>query len=90
VHITGPVYIGASTCIEPGVTIEGPTWIGHGSLLREGSKVVRSVLFEYTRVNQGTVFDEVVASSQYCVDRHGKTTYQGDESTSLRWGDARA
>ncbi len=52
--------------------------------------MVRSVLFEYTRVNQGTVFDEVVASSQYCVDRHGKTTYQGDESTSLRWGDARA
>ena len=57
---------------------------------RKGSKVVRSVLFEYTRLNQGTVFDEVVASSQYCVDRHGKTTYQGDESTSLRWGDARA
>jgi len=24
------------------------------------------------------------------VDRNGKTTYQGDESTSLRWGDARA
>ncbi len=31
VHITGPVYIGSSTCIEPGVTIEGPTWIGHGA-----------------------------------------------------------
>jgi mannose-1-phosphate guanylyltransferase len=24
------------------------------------------------------------------VDRHGQTTYQGDESTNLRWGDARA
>jgi len=90
VHITGPVYIGSSTRIEPGVTIEGPAWIGHGSLLRQGSKVVRSVLFEYTRLNEGTVFNEVVASSQYCVDRHGHTTYQGDESTSLRWGDARA
>lgn len=90
VHITGPVYIGSSTLIEPGVTIEGPAWIGHGSLLRQGSKVVRSVLFEYTRLNEGTVFNEVVASSQYCVDRHGHTTYQGDESTSLRWGDARA
>lgn len=33
---------------------------------------------------------DVVASPLYCVDRHGKTTYQGDESTNLRWGDARA
>jgi mannose-1-phosphate guanylyltransferase len=36
------------------------------------------------------VFDEVVASPVYCVDRQGHTIYQGDESTSMRWGDARA
>jgi mannose-1-phosphate guanylyltransferase len=89
VDIKGPVYIGSSSCIEPGVTIEGPAWIGHGCRLREGSKVVRSVLFEYTRLSEGSTFDEVVASPQYCVDRHGHTTYQGDESTNLRWGDAR-
>jgi mannose-1-phosphate guanylyltransferase len=90
VKITGPVYIGSGTCVEPGVTIEGPCWIGHGSRLRQGSTVRRSVLFEYTRVSENTVFEDVVASPQYCVDRHGKTTYQGDETTSLRWGDARA
>jgi mannose-1-phosphate guanylyltransferase len=90
VKINGPVYIGSGSCIESGVTIDGPTWIGHGSLLRKGSKVVRSVLFEYTRLSENAVFDEVVASPHYCVDRHGKTTYQGDESTTLRWGDARA
>ena len=90
VHITGPVYIGSGACIEAGVTIEGPTWIGHGCRVREGSTVIRSVLFEYTRLSQGGVFKEVVASPQYVVDRHGATTYQGDETTSLRWGDARA
>jgi mannose-1-phosphate guanylyltransferase len=90
VKISGPVYIGSSCDIEAGVTIEGPCWIGHGSRLRKGSVVKRSVLFEYTRVSEGTVLEDVVASPQYCVDRHGKTTYQGDESTNLRWGDARA
>jgi mannose-1-phosphate guanylyltransferase len=40
-------------------------------------------------VSEDTVLEDVVASPQYCVDRHGKTTYQGDESTNLRWGDAR-
>jgi mannose-1-phosphate guanylyltransferase len=89
VKISGPVYIGSSCDIEPGVTIEGPCWIGHGSRLRQGSIVKRSVLFEYTRVSEDTVLEDVVASPQYCVDRHGKTTYQGDESTNLRWGDAR-
>ena len=90
VKITGPVYIGSGSCIEAGVTIEGPTWIGHGSRLRKNSKVVRSVLFEYTRLSEGAEFNEVVASPNYCVDRHGNTTYQGDEATTLRWGDARA
>jgi mannose-1-phosphate guanylyltransferase len=90
VKITGPVYIGSSSCIEPGVTIEGPAWIGHGSRLRSGCTVKRSVLFEYTRISENAIFEDVVASPIYCVDRSGKTTYQGDESTTLRWGDARA
>lgn len=90
VKINGPVYIGSGSCIESGVTIEGPTWIGHGCCLRKDSTVIRSVLFEYTRLSAGSTFNEVVASPQYSVDRHGNTTYQGDESTTLRWGDARA
>jgi mannose-1-phosphate guanylyltransferase len=90
VDIRGPVYIGSGTAVEKGVKIEGPTWIGHGCLLRENSKVVRSVLFEYTRLNKGSTFEEVVASPQYCVDSAGHTTYQGDEAASVFWGDARA
>jgi len=45
VTIEGPVYIGSSVRIEPGSTITGPAWIGHGSHIRTGAKGVRSNLF---------------------------------------------
>ena len=89
VNIQGPVYIGSSVRIEPGVRIVGPAWIGHGSTLRKGAMVTRSIVFEYTRLGAGMRFDEMIVSPQYCVDRHGVTSYQGDDSAQLRWGDAR-
>lgn len=89
VSITGPVYIGSSVRIEPGVSITGPAWIGHGSHLRAGAKVVRSVLFEYTRIAADQPFFEMIVSPAYCVDRHGETLYRGDDNARLRWGDAR-
>lgn len=90
VKIVGPVYIGASVRIEPGCSIIGPAWIGHGSHLRAGAKVVRSVLFEYTRIGEGMNFSEMIVSPRYCVDRQGHSTYVGDDRFALRWGDARA
>lgn len=90
VTIEGPVYIGSSVRIEPGAKIIGPAWIGHGSLIRSGAVITRSVLFEYTRIAAGMHFDEMIVSRHYCVDRHGETTYVGDESSPLRWGDSRA
>lgn len=90
VKIEGPVYIGSSACIEPGATIIGPAWIGHGSHIRTGAKVVRSVLFEYTRVPADMQFNEMIVSPNYCVDRAGETQYRGDDRSQLRWGDARA
>ena len=90
VTIQGPVYIGSSVRIEPGVRIEGPAWIGHGCTLRSGSSVTRSILFEYTRIGADMRFDEMIVSPHYCVDRYGATTYQGDDNAQLRWGDARA
>ncbi len=89
VKITGPVYIGSGVCIEPGVVLEGPSWIGSGSLLRRGSQVVRSVLFEYTRISPEQVFQEMIVAPQYCVDRRGTTYYVGEENSRWRWGDAR-
>ncbi len=90
VRIEGPVYIGSSVKIEPGASVIGPTWIGHGSHLRRGARVERSVLFEYTRIGEGMKFKEMVVSSSYCVDRSGHTVYVGDDTSTLRWGDARA
>ena len=90
VNITGPVYIGSSVRIEPGVTLEGPSWIGTGSHLRKGAQVKRSVLFEYTRIGQNQVFEEMIVAPQYCVNRSGVTNYVGDEECGHRWGDARA
>jgi len=87
--IVGPVYIGASVRIEPGCTVLGPAWIGHGSHLRQGAKVIRSVLFEYTRIGENMDFSEMIVSPRYCVDRAGATTYMGDDQCTLRWGDAR-
>lgn len=88
-RIVGPVYIGSSVRIEPGCSIIGPAWIGHGSHLRPRSRVVRSVLFEYTRIGEEMEFSEMIVSPRYCVDRSGSTTYVGDDQSSLRWGDAR-
>jgi mannose-1-phosphate guanylyltransferase len=90
VNIQGPVYIGSSVCIEPGVTIIGPSWIGHGSHIRAGATITRSVLFEYTRIAYGMKVDEMIISPDYCVDRRGNTLYRGNDASDLRWADARA
>lgn len=89
-NIQGPIYIGSSVKIEPGATIIGPCWIGHGSHIRSGAKVTRSILFEYTRIAADMHFNEMIVSPNYCVDREGETLYRGDETAQLRWGDARA
>jgi len=90
VKIEGPVYIGSSVKIEAGATIIGPAWIGHGSVIRSGANITRSVLFEYTRVAPDMHFFEMIVSRLYCVNRHGETLYAGDDTSMLRWGDARA
>ena len=46
--------------IEPAMRISGPAWIGHGSHIRTGAKVVRSVLFEYTRIAADMRFNEMI------------------------------
>ncbi len=90
VQVDGPVYFGSGVRVEPGATIVGPAWIGHGSVVCAGAQVTRSVLFEYTRIPAGMRFEEMIVSRQYCVDRRGETLYAGDDSSALRWGDARA
>jgi mannose-1-phosphate guanylyltransferase len=86
--IDGPVYIGSGACIEPGVHIVGPSWIGHGSHICSGAKVVRSVLFEYTRVLHDVHLDEMIVFKDYSVDRAGEMKHVSDYASD-EWLNAR-
>ncbi|MBZ2206838.1 sugar phosphate nucleotidyltransferase [Massilia soli] len=86
--IKGPVYIGSGCLIEQGVTIIGPTWIGHGSHICEGAEIVRSVLFEYTRVLHDVTLHEMIVFKDYSVDRQGEMKHS-TEYLSEEWVNAR-
>ena len=86
--IEGPVYIGSGAHIEAGVTIVGPSWIGHGSHICGGAEVVRSVLFEYTRVLRGVTLNEKIVYKNYSVDRAGEMKHLS-EYPAGEWGNAR-
>ena len=90
VKIEGPVYVDSSVQIDAGAEIIGPCWISHGSHIHKGAKVIRSILFEYTRISEGCTFEEMIVSPSYCVNRTGETFYIGDDRCTHRWGDARA
>lgn len=86
--IEGPVYIGAGTHIEAGCKIIGPTWIGHGSHICTGAQIVRSVLFEYTRIAADVQLDEKIVFKEYSVDRSGAMLHVSELATK-EWGNAR-
>jgi len=86
--IKGPVYIGSGVKIEAGTTIVGPTWIGHGSHICEGAEVIRSVLFEYTRVLNDVTLHEMIVFKDYSIDRAGEMKHSSDYSSS-EWLNAR-
>ncbi|QRX81261.1 sugar phosphate nucleotidyltransferase [Glaciimonas sp. PAMC28666] len=86
--IQGPVYIGAGCLIEAGCTIIGPTWIGHGSHICSGAAVVRSVLFEYTRILPDAYLEEMVVVKEYSVNRAGEMS-RSAEAGKRKWCDAR-
>ena len=86
--IKGPVYIGSGVKIEAGTTIVGPTWIGHGSHICEGAEIVRSVLFEYTRVLNDVTLHEMIVFKDYSIDRAGEMKHSSEYSSS-EWLNAR-
>ena len=86
--IEGPVYIGSGVKIEAGTTIIGPTWIGHGSHICEGAEVVRSVLFEYTRVLNDVTLHEMIVFKDYSIDRAGEMKHSSEYSSD-EWLNAR-
>ncbi len=86
--IEGPVYIGSGCHVEAGSTIIGPSWIGHGSHICAGSEVIRSVLFEYTRVLPHISLVEMIVFKEYSVDRVGEMRHVS-EYEKRNWGNAR-
>ncbi len=87
-HIEGPVYIGSGTHIEAGCSIVGPTWIGHGSHICNGANVIKSVLFEYTRILPNVLLDEVIVCKDYSVNRAGDMRHVS-ELDNKDWTNAR-
>jgi mannose-1-phosphate guanylyltransferase len=86
--IEGPVYLGSGTHVEAGSKIVGPSWIGHGSQIGGGAEIIRSILFEYTRISPDVHLDEMIVFNEYSVSRTGQMRHVSEYSTNF-WGDAR-
>ncbi len=71
VRIEGPVYIGSNTQIEAGCEILGPSWIGHGCLLRGGAKVRCSQIFENTCLGPEANVNKAMVFGHRLVDKEG-------------------
>jgi mannose-1-phosphate guanylyltransferase len=69
--IRPPVYIGASTSIEPGATVIGPTVIGRGCVIEAGATIEACVVDDHTRVSGFAEVREKIVGGQFCVDRSG-------------------
>lgn len=70
--IRPPVYIGASTSIEPGATIIGPTVIGRSCVIEAGATVDACVVDDHTRVSGFAEVREKIVGAHFCVDRAGR------------------
>jgi mannose-1-phosphate guanylyltransferase len=69
--VKGPVYIGAGTTVGPGAKIEGPTVIGANCVIEAGAHVRESILWDYTRVVEGSFVDERIVVAQRFVEPNG-------------------
>ncbi|NJK34688.1 MAG: NDP-sugar synthase [Oscillatoriales cyanobacterium SM2_2_1] len=70
VQVTGPVYVGGMTRIEDGATLIGPTMIGPNCHICDRATVERSIIFEYSRLQDVRLVDKLVFG-RYCVDKMG-------------------
>jgi len=87
-RIEGPVYLGSGVRVEAGACIIGPSWIGHGSHICAGAEVVKSVLFEYTRVLPDVTLEELIVFKDYSVDRAGEMKHISQYEQG-EWANAR-
>lgn len=88
IEIQGPVFFGSGCHVEAGAKIIGPAWIGHGSHICKNTLVERSVLFEYTRIAEGSKVQDAVVYGDYTVSHSGEIRHISEFKDNL-WNDAR-
>lgn len=87
--LTGPMYIGSSTRIDPGVTINGPTVIGRNSIIESGARIDACVVGDYTRISGLADLHEKIISGRFCVDRQGQNVELAGRGMAFVVDDAR-
>lgn len=88
VNLRGPVYLASGTHVESGCEILGPSWIGHGCHIQRGARIVRSIVFEHTRIEREALFHEQIVSGNYCVNADGVMQLRSLDAI-MPWSDAR-
>ncbi len=66
-RLIGPVLIGADTVVEDRVTVVGPTSLGAGCCLAEGSVVCRSVMWDSCHVGRASMVDRCILRNEAVV-----------------------
>lgn len=87
--LTGPLYIGSSTRIEPGVTIAGPSVVGRNSVVESGARIEACVVGDYTRISGLADLHEKIISGRFCVDRQGRNVELASRGMAFIVDDAR-
>lgn len=87
--LNGPVYIGSSTRIEPGVMIDGPAVIGRNSTIESGARIKACVVGDYTRISGLADLHEKIISGRFCVDRQGRNVELAERGMAFVVDDAR-
>jgi mannose-1-phosphate guanylyltransferase len=87
--LEGPLYIGSSTRIDPGVRIKGPTVIGRNSVIEGGARIDACVVGDYTRISGLADLQERIISGRFCVDRQGRNVELASRGMAFVVDDAR-
>ncbi|HQS38020.1 MAG: mannose-1-phosphate guanyltransferase [Methylophilales bacterium 39-45-7] len=68
VNIVPPVYIGGSTKVEAGATIEGPAVIGASCIVEAGAIIKNCIVEDYTRLSSMANLQEKIIFGSKCID----------------------
>ncbi len=76
--ITGPVWIGSDSRIEPGAIIEGPSWIGAGCRIGPNVHLKRCVVEDHTRLTERFELTDRYVVRNRAFGADGSTLILGD------------